>query len=72
MRSLRRLKKHAVEVAALRGHRMQRFNNYDTEHAEAVCAACGAEVFVNARPLPNEIDISGEAVAVGCPGVRCD
>lgn len=33
-------------------------------------AACGADVFVNARPLPNEIDIGGEAVAVNCLDYR--
>jgi hypothetical protein len=30
------------------------------------CIHCGMDVSINARPLPNEIDIGGEAVALNC------
>ena len=30
------------------------------------CVKCGKGVQVNTNPLPNQIDIGGEAVAVGC------
>ena len=32
----------------------------------AVCETCGAGVSISTRPLPNEIDIGGSAVAVNC------
>ena len=30
------------------------------------CETCGAEASVSTRPIPNEIDVSGSAVAVDC------
>ena len=30
------------------------------------CKICGMEVSVNVKPMPNEIDIGGEAVALDC------
>lgn len=38
----------------------------DVKWAEAKCISCRKEVTVTVRPLPNEINISGEAVALGC------
>ena len=38
----------------------------DVKWAEAKCISCRKEVTVTVKPLPNEISISGEAVALGC------
>ena len=67
MRKLERLKHEALESAQFRGHTMRRFSNFGHK-AMTDCIVCGAVVTVNARPLPNEIDIGGNAVAVHC---RC-
>lgn len=42
------------------------WKDHDATHADSTCTACGREVSVNAAPAPNEIDIGGEAVSVGC------
>jgi hypothetical protein len=50
-----------------RGHRM----HYRTVHAHVVvgeCMNCHKRVYVTDRPAPNDIDISGEAVALNCGG----
>ena len=31
------------------------------------CKRCGMESRANARPMPNQTDIAGEAVALDCP-----
>lgn len=42
--------------------------------AENKCIYCNREVRVNTNPLPNDIDISGEAIALTCDRVcnKCD
>lgn len=71
MKSYRRdqLKKEALEACGFRGHKMKRFkNDTDSRHSKAYseCRVCGKTVHVDACPMPNGIDISGEAVALGC------
>jgi len=69
MTTLRRLKQEAIEACNFRGHKMKRFTNckYGTgKMAFSHCSICNKEVVVNAKPLPNEIDIGGEAVALNC------
>jgi hypothetical protein len=55
------------ESAALRGHRMGDNVYLSFTCAHANCIDCGMEVYANTLPMPNEIDISGEAVALNCP-----
>lgn len=35
-------------------------------NAYALCKICGKSVVVQINPAPNDIDIGGEAVALGC------
>jgi len=76
MRKYDRLRKEALEACKFRGHEMTRFDRtvcYDLSTGETVretglslCHVCGRAVMVDTRPLPNGIDISGEAVALNC------
>ena len=62
-----RLKREAREGATWRGHKMTPFRLYSPGGKfYSECVRCGRSVSVVLRPLPNEIDIGGEAVAVGC------
>ena len=74
MKSYRRdqLKREALEAAKRRGHEMKRFSNHSPSVAMADCRVCGASIYVNACPMPNDIDIAGAAVALNCPAEeRC-
>ena len=66
MRTIDRLKKEALESCELRGHIMGRFAHVAPERAYSICRRCGLEVTVDSRPMPNEIDIGGQAVALSC------
>ena len=74
MTSLNKLKKEARESCEWREHKMGNFKLIPTtrygvsckEKAEATCKACGMSVWVDTKPLPNGIDICGEAVALNC------
>ena len=64
---LRRLKIEARKAACFRGHWMGRYATHDRGNmAVARCLHCGRQVCVVARPMPNECEIMGEAVTVGC------
>lgn len=65
------LKKEAESAIRFRGHKLNRWShsfdiNGNQIKADAHCKNCGMSVFVNSRPMPNEIDIHGEAVALNC------
>jgi hypothetical protein len=67
------LKKQAQSSTKFRGHSMKwdapiEFNTRSVQIGR--CTACGAEVALNTRPFPNEINIGGEAVAINCMDVR--
>jgi len=47
---------------------MTPFTSFSDSRALASCWSCHMEVLVNSNPMPNEIDIGGEAVALDCPG----
>lgn len=66
MKKIDRLIKSAKESAEFRGHFLSGFLSIDGVHAGAVCRNCKRSVDINTKPLPNEIDIQGEAVAVNC------
>ena len=72
MRKLEQLKKEAREACEFRGHRMSRFSMLNKGRpnggtwASAYCLVCFKTVFIDTKPLPNGIDISGEAVALSC------
>ena len=64
------LRTEALEACSFRGHRMSDWRNHDFFGKEVQichCKDCMARVVVNFQPLPNEIDIGGEAVALYCP-----
>jgi hypothetical protein len=65
--ALKKLADEGEETAKLRGHRLF-WSYYDLLEgkASATCAVCGRGVNVVVDPAPNDIDISGEALAVGC------
>jgi len=60
------LKRAATTAAKYRGHDMGKWVALDEITAERTCRKCGMNVHVNIRPLPNEIDIGGRAVALNC------
>lgn len=70
MTKLDRLKKEALEDATCRGHRVGKWIHFGLgltgAYAMTVCTTCGRQVVVQPNPLPNGIEISGEAVALGC------
>lgn len=69
-RSLNALRREAAMSARWRGHSLrwsQPFGRADGPQSQIGRCRCGMEVIVHQRPAPNQIDIGGEAVAVGCP-----
>ncbi len=67
MNRVYRLIRDAKESSAYRGHALTRFvHAEDGNSARAHCRRCGAVAVVNPSPLPNGIDVHGEAVAVHC------
>jgi len=59
-----------AEVAAeYRGHKLGKWESFmrgNRSCANNKCQTCGKEVQVIDNPLPNEVDIGGEAVALNC------
>jgi len=62
----RQLMDSAEESATWRGHSLTPFLGSGPHVWNARCRSCGKGVWVNTLPAPNEIDICGEAVALGC------
>lgn len=68
MRPIERLKQDARYTAGNQGHRLGRFITEEPHQlATAYCSSCGACVQVDTRPLPNRIDIDGDAATMRCP-----
>jgi hypothetical protein len=70
MEKMRRLKLEAKKSCEHRGHKMGKFSSHlSCFKAESFCINenCKAWVQVNTNPLPNEIEIGGNAVGVNCP-----
>ena len=65
-KTMETLKVEAMRTAKSRGHKMTRFSSLDPTKAVSRCQNCGFEVMVNSKPLPSEVDIGGQAVALNC------
>ena len=63
------LKKRAQSSTKRRGHRMQ-WNIASKTFGSGRCRDCGAACWLETKPAPNGIDISGLAVAVNCDSVN--
>ena len=79
MRKIDKLKREAKESAEWRGHKMGRWQNFKDAYkkigphlsAFSCCGVCGVGLTVITRPLPNEIEIGGAAVAINCGDNEC-
>jgi len=65
MKTLTKLIDKAAESCKFRGHQMLPFEKHQN-WARSECKICRKAASVITNPLPNEIDIGGEAVAIGC------
>lgn len=73
MTDLLNLERQAFRSASDRNHQLGSWTVYENgTRAAARCEHCGLEAYVVTRPQPNEIDVSGPAVALGCPVTRDD
>jgi hypothetical protein len=68
MPALSTLRKRAAQAATWRGHKLKWSHgiNMGVRLLQNAKCNCGAEVQINTKPAPNEIDIGGDAVAVNC------
>lgn len=66
MTHINRLRLEALKACNGRGHKMSRFTRLASHTMESICRRCNRGVCLNTKPAPNEIDISGEAVALNC------
>jgi hypothetical protein len=64
----KRLKKEAMDSAMWRGHSFRgAWLAHDCGYLfSRECRVCGAWVQVNLKPVANDIDIGGTAVAINC------
>ena len=71
MKHLGQLRKSAQESAEFRGHSIRWYAPHHGERASTQigeCRWCGLEAYICTNPMPNGIDIGGEAVALNCGG----
>lgn len=61
------LKAEAHEACAARGHDMGLWERTRDVEARSKCLKCPGVVYVNTKPMPNDTDIVGDAVALNCP-----
>jgi hypothetical protein len=61
------LRIYARKSARFRGHNMTKFTGSPTWQT-SFCIICKMEMEVTENPAPNDIFVSGEAVALCCPG----
>lgn len=69
MKDLGTLRKEAEQAIQFRGHHivwMSPWHGENRSTQEGICQRCNKTVFINTNPLPNDIDIGGEAVALCC------
>ncbi len=63
---LSRLEREALESCKFRGHNMMPFYKVKPGLYRSTCRKCCRDVDVITNPMPNETEISGEAVALNC------
>jgi len=68
MANLNELKASAWQAARFRGHLLARWHKSGSNRYCNHCKNCGRLVAIHTHPLPNEIEIGGELVAVNCEG----
>lgn len=66
MKKLERLRKEALESCNFRGHTMRSFSRKYRHWWDSECKKCDRQVCIIDNPAPNQIEISGEAVALHC------
>ena len=66
MKSLATLKREAERAARFRGHNLGPWQDRSPNRSFAECEDCDASVTVTVNPMPNEVDVMGSAVAIGC------
>jgi hypothetical protein len=66
LKKLDRLIQEAKESCKFREHTMLRFTHWDKDLATSNCIRCQMSVAVMTKPAANQIDISGQAVALNC------
>lgn len=71
--TIKTLKRQAAKAAQARGHKLTNWRDTRWLYADPKKptqstnrCVCGASVWVNSLPAPNEIGIAGEAVALNC------
>ena len=67
--TIEELENEAKVACEIRGHQLgewEVFSRGGRNYANNKCMTCGKEVQVIDRPMPNEIDVGGEAVALNC------
>lgn len=62
----KKIRQEAISACNFRGHSMKLFVWTSKTTAYSECRHCKKQVAINRKPLPNEIDIAGEAVALSC------
>ena len=67
MTKLQKLMNSEALSAEFRGHTIG-WTFVSEKLANGTCLHCGMELQVFTAPMPNEIDIGGEAVALNCTG----
>ena len=66
-KKLESLIKEALDSCEFRGHKMVGVRIFaDGTKASSTCIVCGKGIYVETNPMPNGIDISGEAIALNC------
>ena len=60
------LMQEARETALYRGHNVKNWLVLGNDCYALECADCKKTVMIKEHPLPNEIKVGGEAVAVNC------
>ena len=68
MTNLADLRNQAINACVARGHQMTNFveANERGNMFRAECQKCNCFVDINVNPLPNENEISGDALALEC------
>ena len=69
MAALDKLQQRATEACNSRGHKLGKWdirNGESRSLATNECTECGAWVQCNTKPLPNGIDVAGNALALNC------